>query len=155
MSSLKRILRRNEIEFGYRIGYLFNHFAGPVYKWTAAEWGLQRPEFATLFCAAHLGRASATDVTTLTGIPRNSVSRAVKRLLSVGWLNAELDPLDARRTLLSLTSAGAQVYRKVLPRFTDRQQRMLAVLTPAERAEFDRLLNKLVERDDEWASDDY
>jgi MarR family transcriptional regulator, temperature-dependent positive regulator of motility len=153
MSSLKNILRKNEIAFGYRIGYLFNHFSGPVYKWTAAELGLQRPEFATLFCAAHLKSTTATDVVTLTGIPKNSVSRAVKKLIEIGYLRSQIDAQDGRRALLTLTAAGTRVYLQILPRFRDRQDRMVKVLTAAERAELDRLLNKLVERDDDWAVD--
>jgi MarR family transcriptional regulator, temperature-dependent positive regulator of motility len=153
MTSLKTILRRNEIAFGYRIGYLFNHFAGPVYKWTSGELGLQRPEFATLFCAAHLGETTATDVVTLTGIPKNSVSRAVKKLLGDGLVKSRADAADARRALLTLTPLGQKTYESILPRFRERQDRMLSVLNPSERAEFNRLLNKLVERGDDWARD--
>ncbi len=151
MSSLKRILRRNEIAFGYRIGYLFNHFAGPVYRWSALDLGIQRPEFATLFCAAHLDDASATDVVLLTGIPKNSVSRAVAKLLELGYIRRQVDDADARRAHLSLTPKGRKVFDAILPRFRERQERMLSVLSAPERAEFNRLLNKLVERDDDWA----
>jgi DNA-binding MarR family transcriptional regulator len=152
MSSLKTILRRNEIAFGYRIGYLFNHFSGPVYKWTAAELGLQRPEFATLFCAAHLGNATASDVVLLTGIPKNSVSRAVKKLQAEKLLLVQADAQDGRRVMLRLSAAGQRVYEQILPRFRERQDRMMAVLSATERAEFSRLLNKLVEREDDWAT---
>ena len=153
MSSLKHILRDNEIAFGYRIGYLFNHFAGPVYKWSAAELGLQRPEFATLFCAAHLGSTSASDVSTLTGIPKNSLSRAVSKLVEAGLLKSQADASDGRRAILTLTRAGKAAYERILPRFRDRQENMLAVLSPSERATFHRLLDKLVEREDDWARD--
>jgi DNA-binding MarR family transcriptional regulator len=153
MSSLKSILRDNEIAFGYRIGYLFNHFSGPVYKWTATELGLQRPEFATLFCAAHLSHVTATDVASLTGIPKNSVSRAVKKLLSEGLLLSHGDERDARRSFLTLTEKGLEIHASILPRFRERQERMVSVLSATERAEFNRLLNKLVERDDDWAVD--
>lgn len=152
MSSLKRILRGNEIAFGYRIGYLFNHFAGPVYKWTVAELGLRRPEFAVMFCAAHLDDAIASDVVSLTGIPKNSVSRAVAKLVSEGLLTSEAHATDGRRAILQLTAKGRKVYERVLPRFRERQQQMLSVLTSAEQAELNRLLNKLVEREDDWAA---
>jgi MarR family transcriptional regulator, temperature-dependent positive regulator of motility len=152
MSSLKKILRGNEIAFGYRIGYLFNHFAGPVYKWTAAELGLHRPEFATMFCAAHLEDTTASDVVVLTGIPKNSVSRAVAKLVADGLLKSETDQSDGRRVILQLTVKGRRVYDGILPRFRDRQEGMMAVLTSSERAELNRLLNKLVEREDDWAS---
>lgn len=151
MSSLKTILRKNEIAFGYRIGYLFNHFSGPVYKWSASEFGLLRPEFATLFCAAHLGSATAGDVIMLTGIPRNSVSRAAAKLVELGLLKSRADPADGRRINLMLTTLGRERYDAILPRFRERQERMLAPLSTTERNEFNRLLNKLVERDDDWA----
>jgi DNA-binding MarR family transcriptional regulator len=151
MSSLKKILRGNEIAFGYRIGYLFNHFAGPVYKWTVAELGLHRPEFAAMFCAAHLEDATASDVVLLTGIPKNSVSRAVAKLIADGLIRAETDASDARRSFLQLTAKGRKVYEGILPRFRERQEQMMSVLTAAERAELNRLLNKLVEREDDWA----
>jgi MarR family transcriptional regulator, temperature-dependent positive regulator of motility len=151
MSSLQKILRGNEIAFGYRVGYLFNHFAGPVYKWTVSELGLHRPDFATMFCAAHLDDATASDVVTLTGIPKNSVSRAVAKLLAEGYLKTAADARDGRRAILVLTAKGRKVYEAILPRFRERQEQMMSVLTAAERAELNRLLNKLVERDDNWA----
>ena len=151
MSSLKRILRRNEIAFGYRLGYLFNHYSVPVYKWTAAELGIQRPEFATLFCIAHLESPTASDVVELTGIPKNTVSRAVSRLMKMGMVRRAADSADGRRAMLSLTAKGTRLYQAVLPRFQERQDSMLSVLTAAERQQLHALLNKLVERDDDWA----
>lgn len=150
MSSLKKILHGNEIAYGYRIGYLFNHFAGPVYKWTVAELGLHRPEFAAMFCAAHLEDATASDVVTLTGNPKNSVSRAVAKLIGHGLMKTEADASDGRRSFLRLTAKGRKVYESILPRFRARQDQMMSVLTAAERTELNRLLNKLVERDDDW-----
>lgn len=151
MSSLKRILQRNEIAYGYRIGYLFNHFSGPVYAWTGADLGIQRPEFATLFCISHLKTPTATDVVELTGIPKNSVSRAVSRLLARKLIRRTTDRNDGRRSFLAMTAAGRRLYEQILPRFRERQQRMISVLDPSERAELNRLLNKLVEREDDWA----
>jgi MarR family transcriptional regulator, temperature-dependent positive regulator of motility len=151
MSSLRRILRRNEIAYGYRVGYLFNHFAGPVYKWTTVKFGIQRPEFATLFCVAHLDATSASDIVELTGIPKNSVSRAVNRLVEQGLIRRAADDNDGRRVVLSITAKGRRTYEQILPRFRERQDRMIAVLTAEERAEFNRLLDKLVERGDDWA----
>ena len=154
ISSLQRILNAdNEIAFGYRIGYLFNHFAGPVYKWSSGELGIQRPEFATLFCACHLEAATASDVVALTGIPKNSVSRAVSNLEELGCIRRTDDTADRRRSILVMTPKGRKVFEKVLPRFVARQERMLSVLSPAELREFDRLLHKLVERGDDWAAE--
>jgi MarR family transcriptional regulator, temperature-dependent positive regulator of motility len=124
-----------------------------VYKWSAAQFSLQRPEFATMFCTVHLDDASASDVVALTGIPKNSVSRAVAKLMEEGMLKREPHELDGRKSVLRLTKKGRKVYDELLPKFVARQERMLAVLSAPELKEFDRLLNKLVERDDDWATD--
>jgi DNA-binding MarR family transcriptional regulator len=118
-----------------------------------AEHGIQRPEFATLFCTAHLAGATASDVVALTGIPKNSISRAVARLAGDGLIEREQHEDDGRKALLKLTRKGRKAYDALLPQFMARQERMLAVLSPAELKEFDRLLDKLVERDDDWATD--
>jgi DNA-binding MarR family transcriptional regulator len=90
-------------------------------------------------------------VVELTGIPKNSVSRAVSRLKKMGLIRRAADRDDGRRAMLSLTAKGSALYERVLPRFQQRQEAMVSVLTAAERQELHRLLNKLVERDDDWA----
>ncbi|MEO6566941.1 MAG: MarR family winged helix-turn-helix transcriptional regulator [Casimicrobiaceae bacterium] len=151
MSVLRSILQRNEIAFIYRIGYLFNQFSGPVYKRTEDELGIQRPQFATLFCVAHLPGLSASDIVLLTGTPKNSVSRAVSMLRHEGMIRSVADPGDGRRAALHLTAKGRRVYAQILPLFQERQAKLLQVLTPSEQRTFDALLTKLVDRDDGWA----
>lgn len=151
MTDLSRIFEKNEIPFGYRIGYLFNFFAGPIYRSLEVEEGLVRPDFATLFCAAHLQRITASDVTDLTGIPKNSISRAVAKLARRRYLKREADGEDSRRVVLTLTPAGKKVYANILERFQRRETQMMAPLSAVERAQLDRLLAKLVLRGDDWA----
>lgn len=151
MSVLRSILQRNEIAYVYRIGYLFNQCSGPVYRWTESELGIQRAHFATLFCIDHLPRLTATDIVELTGIPKNSLSRAVAKLKHDGMIRTEIDREDGRRVILHLTPKGRRIYAQILPRFQERQQKMLATLTTAEQRTFNTLLTKLVDREDGWA----
>jgi MarR family transcriptional regulator, temperature-dependent positive regulator of motility len=153
MTELSEIFRRNEIPYGYRIGYLFNFFTGPIYKEVERELDIIRPDFATMFCAAHLRSITARDVTLLTGIPKNSVSRAVAKLSKRKLLKRTGDGEDGRRVILTLTAAGQALYEDVLARFREREARMVAVLSPAERRQLDALLAKLVLREDDWARD--
>lgn len=106
-----------------------------------------------MFCCAHLDDCLASDVVALTGIPKNTISRAVARLSGEGLLERQAHGADGRKAVLRLTRKGRKVYESMLPQFVARQQRMLEVLDKAELKELDRLLNKLVERDDDWATD--
>ena len=61
------------------------------------------------------------------------------------------DASDGRRAPLALTARGRGLYDKVIPLFRRREQQMLAVLSESERGQLERLLSKLVLRDDNWA----
>jgi DNA-binding MarR family transcriptional regulator len=152
MPNVAAILRNNEIVWGYRIAYLSGYFSGPVYKEVESEFGVQRPMFATLFCLAHLGELTAKDVCLLTGIPKNSISRAVARLQTRKLIRRAPDPEDSRAAILRLTPRGRRLYEQILPRFRERERAMMSVLSSAERVQLDRLLNKLVIRGDDWTN---
>jgi MarR family transcriptional regulator, lower aerobic nicotinate degradation pathway regulator len=79
------------------------------------------------------------------------VSRAVQRLLNDGLIESHNDETDGRRAILTLTKAGQKVHDEVLALLVERQKQMLAPLTADERKELDRLLSKIVDRDDGWA----
>jgi MarR family transcriptional regulator, temperature-dependent positive regulator of motility len=151
MSVLRAVLQRNKIAYLYRVGYLFNQGMGPVYKYTEREMDIARPQFASLFCIAQLGESTASHIVELTGIPKNSVSRAVQRLLSDGLIESHNDEADGRRAILTITKAGRKVHDEVLALLVERQKQMLAPLDANERKELDRLLSKIVDRDDGWA----
>lgn len=79
------------------------------------------------------------------------MSRAVQRLLADGLVESVNDESDGRRAILTLTKAGQKIHDEVLALLIERQKQMLAPLDPSERKELDRLLTKIVDRDDGWA----
>lgn len=146
------ILDETAIRIGYRVSYLANFFSGPIYRELEAVEDLTRPEFITLFCLAHCGGLTAQDISNMTGRPKNSLSRAVHRLVARGFISRVAAPKDPRQALLDLSAAGRETVERILPRFSRREDRMLSPLTPQERREFDRLLGKLVHREDDWTT---
>lgn len=146
------ILDRNRIRLAYRISWLANFYSGPIYRRLEMERGLTRPEVIVMVCLAHAPGIAAADICAATGRPKNSISRAVARLLRDGRIARRADPEDGRATILALTAEGHALYEALLPEFQAREASMLAPLNAAERAELDRLLGKLVHRDDDWAA---
>lgn len=144
------MLQSNLLNLGYRIGYVSNVFSGPVYKELEKAFGIRRPKFATLFSLAHLKRATASDICTLTGISKNTISRAVNELLREGRVRSSTDKVDNRRAILALTAEGRALFEKLVPLFVERQSKMVSVLSPDERATFEELLTKLMVRNDGW-----
>ena len=145
------ILDEVSIRIGYRVSYLANFFTVPVYRVLEATENLTRPEYITLLCLSHCGSLTAQDISNMTGRPKNSVSRAVHKLVGRGLISRVAAPQDPRQAQLDLLPAGRAMLDRTLPLFVDREAGMLAPLSAEERQQFDSLLTKLVHRTDGWA----
>jgi DNA-binding MarR family transcriptional regulator len=75
-----------------------------------------------------------------------AVSRAVARLLAAGRLRRAVSRDDRRRSVLSVSAAGAAVYRAVAPLALGYERELLASLDARERAALDRALDVLTAR---------
>jgi DNA-binding MarR family transcriptional regulator len=147
---LRTLLTSDELPLGYRVGYLSNVFSGPVYADAERRFGIQRPLFATLYCTAHLDDLTATDVCTMSGISKKTISRAVTALEKKNLIRRRPNPTDSRSALLRITPAGRRTYQSILPMLQARQQAMLSPLTEPERRSLRALLDKLIDREDGW-----
>ncbi|MCP5366813.1 MAG: MarR family transcriptional regulator [Hyphomicrobiales bacterium] len=83
------------------------------------------------------------------GIDRTTIGDVILRLEKRGLLGRAADAADRRVKRLSLTAAGADLLDRVLPSVRAVQDRLLAPLSPGERAAFIRLLTKVVDRNNE------
>lgn len=145
------ILDAGVARISYRLSWLANFYSGPIYRRLELEKGLTRPEFVVLHCASHCPQVTARDIGLMTGLPKNSISRAVQRLLRDGRISRNSDAAEARTLPLAVTAKGRALYDELIKGFVARETEMLAPLSRAERAEFDRLLGKLTARTDDWA----
>ncbi len=141
---LMTIFERSEVPEKFRISFLANFLVLPVYEDIKREYDLSRGEYLLLFCLSSVAELTAQDVADMTGRPRNSISRAVHRMLRDGYLTRSPDPDDGRQALLRITAAGRQLHEKIVPQFAERQAVLVATLTGDERRQLDRLLSKLV-----------
>jgi len=140
---LTSIFESVEFHNAYRISYLANAITVPAYEDIKRDFGIIRSEYLLLLCLAHLPVLTAQDVSTMTRRPRNSISRAVHRLLSVGYLNRVPDPQDSRQAKLSITPAGRVLHKQIARTLVARETELLSPLSNTEKKEFQRLLQKL------------
>lgn len=138
------IFEGNEVPDTFRISFLANSLVLPTYEEIKREHDLSRGEYLLLFCLSNVAELTAQDVADMTGRPRNSISRAVHRMLSDGYLTRSPDPDDGRQALLRITPSGRALHNKIVTKFIDREAELLGVLSPAERVTLDQLLAKLV-----------
>lgn len=145
-------LWENPCWFSFRINYLALHFNIPVYGWIEKHYGLQRPDFVAMYSIGLKGGIAARDICSSSGFPRNTISRAVQKLLEKGLIEREVDPVDQRSFVLKLTNEGRKIFDETLPPMIERENVLLARLSQAERMMLSELLAKVIVDSKNWPS---
>jgi len=135
----------------YWISYLANHFTIPAYRDIAAQLDLTRHEALILLSLGSLQDGlTAGDIATLSGRPKNSISRAVASLEARKMIRRRAHATDKRQQLLTMTLAGAGLFDTINTQLQDRSQVATNVLSTDERLQLNRLLVKLVRGSFVW-----
>lgn len=140
---LGAIYRQKPIGDTFRISFMGNSLVLPVYEEIKRIHGLNRGEYLLIHSLSIVPQMTAQEVAHMSGRPRNSISRAVHRMVESGLIKRVPDPDDGRQATLTITEAGRELVRSIVPLFEARQEELLGVLSKAERGTLDRLLDKL------------
>lgn len=130
----------------YRLSVLSNLVSGTIADAYQRRFDLTIPEWRVIAVLSRHPGVSAAEVAELTRMDAVAVSRAVARLLRAGRLRRTVSPLDRRRSVLSVSSAGAAVYREVAPIALGYERELLDALKPTQRAVLRRALDALTAR---------
>lgn len=130
----------------YRLSVLTNLVSGTIADAYQRRFGLSIPEWRVLAVLARHPGLSAAQVAERTRMDAVAVSRAVARLLAGGRLRRAVSRDDRRRSVLTVSAAGAAVYREVAPLALGYERELLAALDPAQRAALDHALDALLAR---------
>jgi DNA-binding MarR family transcriptional regulator len=130
----------------YRLSVLTNLVSSTIADTYRRRFRLGIPEWRVLAVLARYPGLSAAEVAQRTQMDAVAVSRAVARLLAARRLRRAVSRDDRRRSVLSVTAAGAAVYRAVAPLALGYERELLASLGGPERAALDRALDVLTAR---------
>lgn len=117
-----------------------------VYNRHLAEFGLNSSSFLALamLLSCEDNRLNPCDLSDSLIASRTNVTRLTDELVSARWVGRKPSTEDRRRVELSLTKAGHKLILKVLPVIWKLVEQQWADFSPAEVAEFDRLLRKML-----------
>lgn len=130
----------------YRLSVLSNTVSDAIAVLYSERFHLTIPEWRVMAVLGRYPGLSAAAVAERTAMDKVAVSRAVARLVKAGRLQRRTSAVDRRRSELSLTAAGQEVYRRVVPMAQRFERELLAALTGGERDHLELLLKKLEER---------
>lgn len=138
-------LWKNPCGFAARFNYLALRYNVPLYGWVKERFDISRVEFVVIYNLAVVGPFTASEIAASTAFPKNTLSRAVNRLVKLGLITRKADGEDRRAQILSLTPSGQAMFDEGLPRFVALEQEMLAPLSLVEREMLSMLLAKVVQ----------
>lgn len=142
----------NPCPFTFRINYLALLYNTPLYSWVQDTYGLKRPEYVVLYSLALADGGSARDISRTSGFPKNTLSRAIKRLELMGLINARAKaPGGGRKQALHLSQKGWSLFNETRPAFEAMEKRMLKTLSDGERQMLFELLSKVVMGAEAWS----
>ncbi|GGA13663.1 MarR family winged helix-turn-helix transcriptional regulator [Neptunicoccus cionae] len=147
-------LWQNPCPFSFRINYLSLLYNTPLYAWIQDTYGLKRHEYVVIYSLALADGGSARDISRTSGFPKNTLSRAVKRLEMMGLLEERSKaPGGGRRQALRLSDKGRKLFNETVSVFESYEEKMLTPLSKGERQILFELMSKVVVGAEDWADD--
>ncbi len=143
-------LWENPCWFSFRINYLGHRFSLPVYGWIEQRYGLVRPEYAVLYALGLRDGIAAKDVCASTSFPKNTISRAIQKLLRRKLIRRVGDRHDRRSFVLRLSAEGRRIVDETVPPMVAHEKNMLSNLSRNEQQALSGLLAKLVADSPNW-----
>lgn len=137
-------LWRNPCGFAARFNYLALRYNHPLYGWVQKHFGISRVEFVVIYSLMLMDGVTASEIASSTAFPKNTLSRAVGRLETLGLIARGTGTDDRRAQPLTLTESGRAVLDKTVPRFVALEEEMLAPLSLVEREQLATLMAKVV-----------
>ena len=117
------------------------------------RYGIGVPEWRVLVTLGQYGMMTGKDVGAHSHMHKTKVSRAVAQLEKRKLLTRRANRADLRESFLSLTPAGRAIYEDLAPVALDFAKRLAEVIEPADRAAFERAIERLTESSSKLAAE--
>lgn len=128
--------------FPYLVRIYYRAVSGSVTDIYSSLFGLTVSEWRVLAVLGPKRAMSASDIVKQSSMDKVKVSRAIAKLRESGLLKRDVDGDDRRRYALRLTDRGDEVFRTLVPKVLELEEKLLEGLTQGER----RMLVGLMER---------
>lgn len=133
----------------FKLAVVANRVSQSIGHLFETQFNIQIPEWRVLMALYAYGELPFTEVVARTSMDKARVSRAQRRLVDLGLLQADDDPNDGRKVILTITPGGSRVCAEILPEAAAQEAWYLGALTAEEHRQLDVILDKLMVRSQE------
>ena len=129
------------------LGFLLDrvsHSLGRDFEQMLAPFGLRATHLGVLTALERRPGLSQSEIGTFLGVERQQVVNLLNELERRDLVRRDAVAGDRRRYAVRLTDAGRELHGRARAAGADHEARTFRVLTPAEHAQLDHLLSKLI-----------
>ena len=137
----------------YRLNVVASVVSQALSRLYAARYGIGVPEWRVLVTLGQYGMMTGKAVGAHSHMHKTKVSRAVSLLEKRKLLTRRTNRADLRESFLSLTPAGRAIYEDLAPIALDFARRLAEAIEPADRAAFQRAIDRLTESSSKLAAE--
>lgn len=119
-----------------------------------SETGLPLGEGRCLSAIGSFRPLSVIDLAARANLDKGQASRAAQSLVVQGLVRKQASEFDGRGVVLTLTAKGERLWQRVMDLVERRNAEITACLSAVERAQLDRLLDRLVAHARDVAADE-
>lgn len=114
------------------LNFLSNKLSAGASKCYRKHFGVGVVEWRMLSMLAVENGVTANRICQVIGLDKSLVSRSLQQLEQAQYVTSQVDSRDARRYTVSLTEQGRALHDRIYRVAMEREQRLLADLSPAE-----------------------
>jgi len=137
----------------YQLNVVANLVSQALSRVYARRYGIGVPEWRVLVTLGQYGVMTGKAIGAHSHMHKTKVSRAVALMEKRKLLTRRANRADMREAFLSLTASGRAMYEEVAPHALDFAGRLTEIFTPADRAAFDRAVQRLIARSAELVAE--
>jgi len=137
----------------YRLNVVASLVSQALSRIYADRYGIGVPEWRVLVTLGQFGMMTGKAIGSHSHMHKTKVSRAVAMLEQRKLVTRRANRADLREAFLALTPAGRTMYDDLAPVALDFADRLASAVDPADRAAFERSVDRLIERSGKLAAE--
>ena len=141
----RKVLLTLERYMPYRLSILSNKVSSLVAQSYKDKFALSITEWRIMAVLGEYPGASADEVSVKTQIEKSLISRAIANLLKRKLVERKLSEQDKRRSEISLSQTGFEVYAEIVPLSLEYEEQLLSCLNEQEKAQLSTIVERLYE----------
>ena len=136
----------------YQLNHLSELVSDALSQLYAQEHDITVPEWRVIATLGQYGTMMARDIANHSRMNKTMVSRAAASLADRHLICRTPNPNDKREAFLTLSTSGKVMYSAIVPKAREFNAALSSALGEEERAQFEKLINKLTVKADEISS---